>query len=102
MTIRAYSRCNSGHYFLGEFCPFDGWSSPASSELTKALKQLARSGRKVSLEELEGAGVSAATLARTIVVAFGSDSAAFEAISPDHYVVNGETIPLRDLDESFT
>ena len=85
MTIRAYSRCNSGHYFIGEFCPFDGWSSQASRELTKALKNLARSGRKVSLEELRSEGVSAATLARTIVIAFGSSSSAFEAISPDYY-----------------
>jgi hypothetical protein len=102
MIIRAYSRCNSGHYFLGEFCPFDGWSSHASRELTAALKELARSGRPVSLEELRQAGVSAATLSRTMVIEFGSSSTAFEAIAPEYYVVNGETIPLRNFDESFT
>jgi hypothetical protein len=102
MITRAYSRCNSGHYFMGEFCPFDGRSSHASKELTQALKRLARSGRKVSLDELRNEGVSAATLARTIVIAFGSSSSAFEAISPEYYVVNGETIPLRKLNEGFT
>ena len=102
MTIRAYSRCNSGHYFQGEFCPFDGWSSHASRELTAALKDLARSGRTISLEELRRAGVSEATLARTVVIEFGSGASVFEAVSPESYVVNGETMPLRDLDESFT
>src|SRR5262245_41844319 len=102
MIRRAYSRCNSGHYFMGEFCPFDGWSSPASKELTAALKRLARSGCNVSLEELREAGVSEATLARTIVIEFGSSASAFEAVSPEDYVVNGETLALKDLDESFT
>lgn len=102
MIRRAYARCNSGHYFMGEFCPFDGWSSPASKELTAALKLLARSGRNVSLEELRKAGVSEATLARTIVIEFGSSASAFEAVSPDDYVVNGATVALKDLDEQFT
>ena len=101
MTTLAYSRCNSGHYFTGEFCPFDGWSSPASKELTKALKRLATSGQKVSLNELRKAGVSEATLARTIVIEFGSGTSAFDAVSPEDYVVNGETIPLRNFDERF-
>jgi hypothetical protein len=87
---------------MGEFCPFDGWSSPASRELTEALRRWARSGRKISLEGLRRAGVSEATLARTIVIEFGSSAAAFEAISPEDYVVNGKTIPLRNLDENFT
>ena len=102
MIRRAYSRCNSGHYFMGEFCPFDGWSSPASQELTAALKDLARLGRNVSLEELQKVGVSEHTLARTIVIEFGSTAAAFEAISPEEYVVNGKAILLRNLDERFT
>jgi hypothetical protein len=102
MTTRAYSHCNSGHYFMGEFCPFDGLSSPASKELTVALKRLARSGRQVSLEELRKAGVSEVTLARTIVIEFGSSASAFEAVSPEDYVVNGETIALKNLDENFT
>jgi hypothetical protein len=87
---------------MGEFCPFDGWSSAASRELTEVLKRLAGSGRKVSLESLQKFGVSEATLVRTIVIAFGSDTSAFEAISPEYYVVNGESIPIRNLDESFT
>ncbi len=102
MCRRAYSRCNSGHYFLGECCPFDGWSSPATRELTAAVKRLARSGRPVSLEELRKSGVSDATIARTIVIEFGSEASAFDAISPAHLFVNEEAIPLTDLDANFT
>jgi hypothetical protein len=102
VTTRAYTRCNSGHYFMGEFCPFDGWSSRAAKELTKAAKSLMAPGRGVSLEELRRIGVSEETLARTIVIEFGSSASAFEAISPEDLVVNGETIPLGNLDEKFT
>jgi len=52
-------------------------------------------------EELRKAGVSQATLARTIVVAFGSSDSAFEAVSPLEYVVNGEAKAVRELDRSF-
>ena len=101
MMTRAYCRCNSGHYFSGEFCPFDGWSSPASRELTEAVARLSRCHRDLSLEELRKAGVCQATLARTIVVAFGCSDSAFEAISPQEYVVNGEAKTVRQLDRSF-
>jgi len=52
-------------------------------------------------EELRKAGVSQATLARTIVVAFGCSDSAFEAVSPLEYVVNGEAKAVRELDRSF-
>jgi hypothetical protein len=101
MVARAYIRCNGGDYFTGEYCPFDGWSSPASKELTEAVERLARAHRVVSIEELRKAGVSAGTLARTIVVEFGSTASVFEAISPQHLVVNGEAKPIWKLDASF-
>lgn len=101
MTAHAYCRCNSGHYFGGEFCPFDGWSSPASRELTKALEQLERSQCPVSLEELRKAGVSQATLERTIVIDFGSSASVFEAVAPKEYVIQGEAKAVRQLDRSF-
>jgi hypothetical protein len=102
MMTRVYIRCNSGHYFQGEFCPFDGWSSPASRELAAAVNWFAESGRKVTLQGLQKAGMSEAAIRRTIVIEFGSSSSAFEALSPEYYVVDGKAIPLRDLDENFT
>jgi len=101
MIATAYCRCNSGHYFEGEFCPFDGWSSPASKELTQAVEQLARAHREISMEELRKAGVSAAALDRTIVIQFGSSASVFEAVAPHEYVVNGEAKTVRHLDRNF-
>ena len=41
---RAYCRCNSGHYFVGEYCPLDGWSSPESIEVKQLTEQIVTSG----------------------------------------------------------
>jgi hypothetical protein len=103
MTVitRAFCRCNSGHYFTGEYCPFDGWSSSASRELAPAVKRLEAAGRKVTLAELAKAGLSAETLNRVVVMEFGSDAAAFEAMAPELVVVNGEAKPLRELESSL-
>jgi hypothetical protein len=101
MIRRAYCRCNSGHYFTGEYCPFDGWSSPASTELAKAVRTFTESDRTLSLEELRKAGVSAATLGRTIIIEFGSGASAFDAISPLESVVDGQAQPVRKLGRSF-
>ena len=79
--MRAYCRCTSGHYFQGEICPFDGWSSAASRELAAAVERLDRHGQEISLVALRKAGVSQKTIARTVVVAFGSEASAFEALS---------------------
>ena len=101
MIARAYSRCNSGHYFVGENCPWDGWSSAASKELTRAVEALSHLGRQVSIEELHGAGVSETTLLRTIVVQFGSDGSAFDAINPKMYFIDEQAKTIDELDENF-
>ena len=100
-TTQAYCRCNSGHYFQGEFCPFDGWSSAASRELTAAVKRLAGAGQEISLPALRQAGVGQATLGRTIIVQFGSLASAFEALAPQEYVVHGQAKPVTKLDHHF-
>lgn len=97
----AYCRCNSGHYFVGEYCPIDGWSSIASRELDAASKQLVSFGLEPSLAELRKLQVSDDTLKRTIVIEFGTDTSAFEAISPEGYVINGKWKRLLDIDRSF-
>src|SRR5262245_49238637 len=101
MGARAYCRCNSGHYFIGEYCPFDGWPSQASRELTAAVERLTQREQLPSLEALRKAGVSASTLARTIVVEFGSEDSAFDAVSPSECVVDGVALPLRKLSQCF-
>jgi hypothetical protein len=101
MLTRVYCRCNSGHYFIGECCPYDGWSSNASKELTEATARLAEMGVQPSMEELRKAGVSNATLWRTIIVTFGTGASVFDAFSPQSYVIEGETKPPVKLGPGF-
>jgi hypothetical protein len=96
-----YCRCNSGHYFIGESCPYDGWSSPASRELAKAAARLAEQGLPPTVEELRKAGVSNAALWRTLVVTFGTGASMFDALAPESYVVNGETKTLLALGPGY-
>jgi hypothetical protein len=98
---KAYCRCNSGHYFQGEFCPFDGWSSAESKELAAAVEQLAAEGQELTLVGLRKAGVSRETLERTVVIAFGCAASAFEALDPRMYVVDGQAKPAVKLGSSF-
>jgi len=93
LCVRAFCRCNSGHYFQGEFCPFDGWSSKASKELADAVRRLAALGEDLSLRTLRGAGVSTDTLEHVLVVQFGARESAFEALAPKEYVVDGKPQP---------
>ena len=99
---RLYCRCNSGHYFVGEYCPIDGWSSPVSKELVQVIKRVTASGQEPSLRALREVGLSEATLQRTIVIEFGTDACVFDAIAPEGYVIRGVWKPLAALDEHFT
>ena len=53
--IRAYCRCNSGHYFVGEYCPIDGWSSPITKELVQATQRVTAAGQTLSVPALRQA-----------------------------------------------
>ena len=99
--MRAYCRCNSGHYFVGEYCPIDGWSSPVAKALVKATKRVTAAGQALSLHALRQAGLSAAAAQRTIVVEFGTDACVFDAIAPEGLVIHGTWKPLAVLDEHF-
>jgi len=99
--VRAYCRCNNGHYFQGEFCPFDGWSSPASGELAKAVLQLASDDRKLSLTALRQLGLSEATLERVVVIDFGCKASAFDALAPQEYVINGKSQSFPRVDPAL-
>jgi hypothetical protein len=99
--VQAYCRCNNGHYFVGEYCPIDGWSSPASKELAEGVQRLIGTGQELSLAELRRAGVSEDALRRAVVIEFGASESAFEALSPEGYVIKGEWQPLRLLDAPF-
>jgi hypothetical protein len=100
-AVRAYCRCNSGHYFQGEHCPFDGWSSPASRELTKAVRKLASDDCKLSLAALCQLGLSDATLERVVVIDFGCEASAFDALAPQEYVINGKSQTFPKVDAAL-
>ena len=95
-----YIRCNSGHYFVGEVCPLDGWSSAESRELVIAVRAMGREATTIA--QLREHGLSEAALRRTIIVEFGDSNSAVEAISPEGYFVDGQWIKKREFDSRFT
>jgi hypothetical protein len=101
--VRAYFRCNGGDYFCDEpSCPFDGWASPGLEEFLAASKVLRERGERPSLDAFRKLGVSIGTLERMIVVEFGSEGAAFEALSPGTYIQNGVERKAGDLGSDLT
>ena len=101
MVTRAYVRCSGGHYFSGEYCPFDSWSSAAAAEVAEAVERLRQLGKEITLAELKRAGLSETALQRTIVIDFGNDASQFDAISPREYCVNGQIKPPLKLGPNF-
>jgi len=101
MISRVYCRCNSGHYFTGVHCPLDGWSSIESRELAQAVEKATAEHRSLSVAELRRHAISDATLSRAIVIEFGSDAAAFDAVVPEGYVVNEQWRPITTLGREF-
>lgn len=98
---KVYCRCNGGHYFRGVYCPLDGWSSPESVELSKAVEDVVAAGRELSISTLREAGLGERALKRTIVIEFGASESIFNAISPAGYLVHGQWITAREFDERF-
>ena len=99
--MRAYWRCNGGHYFCTSRCPFDGWSSPELQALHDAAQRLVLNDISPSLAALRAEGVSDGALRRAMVVEFGSEEAVFDAISPDYYVIAGKEVKLRKAGPAF-
>ena len=97
MITRAYFRCTSGHFFRTDACPFDGWWSMESVTLEQAVRRLVEVGKEPSLDALREAGIAPAVLERTLVIGFGDDATAFEALSPDGYVIERRWFPSRSL-----
>jgi len=98
---RAYWCCNSGHYFSTLRCPFDGWGSEQLTQLHEAAQRLLAKGLVLSLAALQAEGVSDDAIQSAIVVEFGSEKAAFDAISPDYFVVDGKTVSLIKAGSDF-
>jgi hypothetical protein len=87
--VRVYMRCNSGHYFTGPVpsCPLDGWSCPETDAVFKAAQRMTAEGTTPTIERLRAEDISQETLDRTIIIQFGSDASAFEALAPEGYII---------------
>lgn len=98
--VRVFARCNSGHYFMGLSCPFDGWSSDETRDVARAASRLAERGTRPSFDALVGEELSAPALARACVAEFPAEAAP-EAIEPQTIVVAGRALPLHKAPPSF-
>jgi hypothetical protein len=87
--VRVFMRCNSGHYFTGPVpsCPLDGWSDPETRLVFLAAERLIAAGVTPTIDRLRAEDISQDALDRTIIIQFGSDASAFEALAPEGYIV---------------
>jgi hypothetical protein len=97
-----YTRCTSGHYFSGEYCPFDGWSGEASFRAHEISGVLSSQKIDITIENAKAAGMTDSELARCIVVDFGSETSTFEAMAISAYVRNDQMIELKNFGLEFT
>jgi hypothetical protein len=90
--VRVYMRCNSGHYFTGPVpsCPLDGWSCPETAAIFKAAQRMTAEGIMPTIERLRTEDISQEALDRIIIIQFGADASAFEALAPEGYIIGAE------------
>src|SRR5262249_734145 len=97
-----YIRCNGGHYYRSRIaCPFDGWSCDGLAQATTIFDQLAATERGPSVERLREKGVPDAVLNRLVILEFGNDASAFEALAPERYIHQGREVLAHEVDESL-
>lgn len=71
------------------------------AELHGAAGRLESKNATPSLDGLRAEGVSEEAIRRAIIVEFGSEKAAFDAISPEYYVVAGKPFKLTKAGTDF-
>lgn len=99
---RLYIRCNGGHYFLaGSGCPFDGWTMDGVARVAAHCSVLLHRGREISIDSLKEALPSEELLKRMLIIEFGEDAAAFEALAPERYLHRGREILAHEVDEEL-
>jgi len=100
--IRVYCRCNGGDYFVGEGCPFDGWSSAESKAIAHAARRIANRGVAPSIAALREEGLDDTALMRTVLIEFGSEESVFDAFQPGAFIVDGRLLTYKDLGPNLT
>lgn len=95
-VVRVFARCNGGHYFVGTWCPFDGWGSQETESIARVALALVDGGKVPSMAALQASGLTPQALARACVVEFYSNEQALEAIEPLSVAIDGRTYLLKD------
>ena len=92
-----FIRCTGGDYYRGHtHCPFDGWSMPGLDVVLAQFASLEASLQTV--DELAKLGTPPEILARVVIIEFGAEQSAFEAIAPHHFVHRGRVTSVQDVD----
>lgn len=101
MKKKLYLRCNGGHYFLGAVCPFDGWTLDGAVDLVDHAIRLDGSGELSLASLVAGVKPSPELLRRVLIIEFGADSAVYEALVPERYLVDGREVLWRDTGDGL-
>jgi len=96
-----FFRCNSGHFFSGELCPWDGWSHPDSKIVLELVDRLNAEEKELSIAKLKSAGVKDELIRRLVIVEFGDPEAILDGIYPKQVFVNGKVIDPLELPEQY-
>lgn len=93
-----YFRCNGGHYFRAAIaCPFDGWSCEALELTIQTFEALLTAGTP-TIEALKDAGIPSEVIQRVLLIEFGNESSAFDALVPERYIHGGREIMADVVD----
>lgn len=95
-----YIRCNGGHYYRSRLaCPFDGWSCSGLDRAVAAFEKLG--AEAATPRRPPRRGIPDGLLARLLVIEFGNEASAFEALVPERYIHGGREVPADEADESL-
>jgi len=97
MRRQLFFRCNSGHYFHGVGCPFDGWTMDGVQAAAEFFARLEPDGTAAGLDCLRPLNPSAELMRRMMIIEFGDADAAFDALVPDRYMYKGHEVRWDEI-----
>ncbi len=98
-----FVRCDSGHYFRAQStCPFDGWSCEGVDFAFQAFTELRADPMSRTIGGLREKGVPENVLERLIIVEFGSEASAFEALAPERFLRARREAPGQGVGRELT
>jgi hypothetical protein len=99
---RLYFRCNGGHYFRSApACPFDGWSCDGLQHAIDGFDALNASGAWPTVAALEAKGVLPDVIERILLIEFGKESSAFDALVPERFLPGGRELLAHEAGDDL-